>query len=146
MYTRTPSAIVSSSVASLLLIAATGNASAADLQVTLSNLRKTTGTAYIALYNTAGSFPKNGQSIATQYIPVTSSTVDVKFLNLKPGRYAVSAYQDENGNGRLDTNPLGVPLERYGFSNNAVGSFGPPTFNAAAFELSGNQSITIKLR
>ncbi len=145
MSTRTTSRIISSFIASVSFAALAGSAHAADLEIKLDNLRGTTGTAYIALYSTPESFPKNGQSIAGQYLPVTSATVSAKFLNLAPGRYAVSVFQDENGNGRLDTNPMGTPVEPYGFSNNASGSFGPPTFDAAAIDLTDDQSITIKL-
>ncbi|MFL5335203.1 MAG: DUF2141 domain-containing protein [Geminicoccaceae bacterium] len=39
------------------------------------------------------------------------------FDDLAPGRYAVAAYHDLNGNGQLDTSMLGLPTEPYGFSN-----------------------------
>ncbi len=57
---------------------------------------------------------------------------------LPPGRYAVAAYVDNNRNGRQDKNFLGMPQERYGFSNDARGSFGPPDFAAAAFDIGEN--------
>ncbi len=130
----------------LFLAALSSAASAADLKLTVENLRSSEGTVYIAVYNSAETFPKDGKSVAGQYIPVTDTTANAVFIGLKPGRYAVSVFHDENGNGHLDTNLLGVPVERYGFSNNASGSFGPPSFDAAAVDLSGDQAITIKLR
>jgi len=41
------------------------------------------------------------------------------------GKYAVSVFHDENSNGKLDTNFLGIPREGVGASNNAKGHFGP---------------------
>jgi uncharacterized protein (DUF2141 family) len=42
---------------------------------------------------------------------------------------------DENGNRRLDRDPIGLPQEGYIFSNDVRGDdFGPPSFAAAAFE------------
>ncbi len=56
-------------------------------------------------------------------------------------------FQDENGNQDLDTNLLGLPSEHYGFSNDAMGVFGPPSFEKAAFKVgSENLSIAIELR
>ena len=48
-------------------------------------------------------------------------------------RYAVAAFQDENGDGILNSNVVGMPTENYGFSNDARGLFGPPDFDDAAF-------------
>ncbi len=53
--------------------------------------------------------------------------------DLPPGRYGIMAFLDRNGNGRLDTLPIGLPTEPYGFSQNARGRFGPPSWSAAAF-------------
>jgi uncharacterized protein (DUF2141 family) len=64
----------------------------------------------------------------------------VVFSNLEPGRYAAVAFHDENGNGKLDKNFLGVPAEPYGFSNNAQGFLGAPTFGDAAMVLGGGDS------
>ena len=46
----------------------------------------------------------------------------------------MAAYQDANGNGRLDRTGLGLPLEPYGFSG-AVGRRARPDFAEAAFAL-----------
>ena len=68
------------------------------------------------------------------------------FSNLEPGRYAAIAFHDENGNGEFDTSFIGVPTEPYGFSNDAQGFLGPPTFDAAAVVIgNGNKAIRIKL-
>lgn len=58
---------------------------------------------------------------------------------------AIAAYHDANANGLLDRNAIGIPSERYGFSNNARGITGPPTFDEAVIELSGEQ-IDISIR
>ena len=58
--------------------------------------------------------------------------------DLPPGRYAVAAYVDDNRNGMQDKNLLGVPKEKYGFSNDVRGTFGPPDFAEAAFDIGGN--------
>ncbi len=69
------------------------------------------------------------------------------FENMPYGTYSIKAFHDENGNNQLDTNRLGKPTERYGFSNNADGRFGPPPFSATAFTLnSAETAIGIRLQ
>jgi len=61
-------------------------------------------------------------------------------------RVAIAAYHDVNKNGELDRNPLGIPSERYGFSNNARGLTGPPSFEEAAITLEADKTIEISIR
>jgi uncharacterized protein (DUF2141 family) len=68
------------------------------------------------------------------------------FGHVAPGRYAISLFHDENGNGRLDKRML-LPREGYGFSRDAPVRFGPPSFAAAAFTVAGGdarQSIRMR--
>ena len=63
------------------------------------------------------------------------------------GEYAVSCYHDRNGNGKLDKNTIGIPVEPYGFSNDARGSFGPPKYKKARFNHDGgDMTIEVPLR
>ena len=67
--------------------------------------------------------------------------------DLPAGPYAVAAFHDLNGNGKLDRTALGPPAEPYGFSNDARGNFGPPGFDSAAIDLSpGRHTIRIRVR
>lgn len=61
--------------------------------------------------------------------------------NMPYGRYSVKAFHDKNDNSKLDTNFAGMPIESYGFSNNARGRFGLPPFDSAAFALNSPQII-----
>lgn len=68
------------------------------------------------------------------------------FLDIPPGSYAIAVIHDENMDGELETNFLGVPKEGYGFSNDAKGMIGAPSFSAASFSYDGkNLDMTISL-
>ncbi len=67
-------------------------------------------------------------------------------LSLPPGRYAVSAFHDANSNKKLDKNLLGMPTEKYGFSNNVRGTFGPPALEDQLVTLQGPMDIKITLK
>lgn len=75
-------------------------------------------------------------------IPPEAAKVHIDAGGFPPGRYAVSVYQDVNGNGRLDRNILGIPKEPAGASNNPKPHFGPPAFDECAFQL-GDTDKTI---
>lgn len=69
-----------------------------------------------------------------QEVPARGGPVNVVFRDVPAGRYAIAAFEDVNGNGRLDRTGLGLPTEPYGFSGGA-GLKARPSFAQAAFEL-----------
>ncbi len=68
-------------------------------------------------------------------VVVTGSSASVTLKDLAPGRYALKAFHDLNGDGKMNTNPFGIPLEPFSFSNNARGRMGPTSWEAASFEM-----------
>lgn len=76
----------------------------------------------------------------TEKIIDNKCTIQIK--NLKPGKYAFKYFHDENNDEKLTTNFVGMPKEGFGFSNDAKGKFGPPSFDKMIFEVS--ESTTIK--
>ena len=85
------------------------------------------------------------KSITGAKSSITNNQCVVTFENIPSGIYAVSIFHDENDNGKMDTNFMGIPKEDYGCSNDASGFMGPPKWSDAKFELKDNTSITIKL-
>ena len=77
--------------------------------------------------------------------PAQAGETTVTVTGVPPGKWAVLAYQDENGNGELDRNFRGMPKEPYGFRRDARGKFGPPTFEDAAIEV-GEAQATANVR
>jgi uncharacterized protein (DUF2141 family) len=82
------------------------------------------------------------KSFTWKKVPVTDKTVMIAFSDLPKGIYAVSLYQDTNDNEQLDKNVLGIPKEKYGFSNNTM----MPSYRKNQVELNKDTTISIKLR
>lgn len=127
-----------------LLFASTLAAQAADLSVQVDGVLASGGSVSVGLFDAAGAsaFPKTpsaGQRVAA------GGSVSVVFRNLAPGRYAVSAFHDQNDNQQLDRGAFGIPKERYGFSQDARGAGGPPEFRDAAFEVKEGVDNRVKL-
>ena len=77
--------------------------------------------------------------------PVSGETAS-HFKDLAPGRYAIKAFHDVNGDGKMATNPFGMPTEPFAFSNNAHGNMGPAKWADAAFEVkAGANTQTIDI-
>ena len=74
--------------------------------------------------------------------PARTGTMRFVVQDLAPGRYALSAFHDENDNGELDTNLMGIPSEGYGFGNDASAALGPPSFEAAAVDVDTASGVT----
>ena len=109
----------------------------ATLTGQLTNLRGGRGTCRLALFSSAEGWPsQGGQAVRTLRVPARATSCAFAFDQLPPGTYALAVYQDENEDNRLDTNFVGFPTERFGFSNNARRMmFFPPSFQAACFEV-----------
>ncbi len=76
-------------------------------------------------------------------VPIIERKVVYKFKDIPYGDYAVSVHHDEDNNGEVNTNWLGIPNEGFGASNDAKGNFGPPTFEDAKITLSSTQKIIV---
>ena len=120
-------------------------ANAGDLRVTVSDGPAVPAVLYVALFDSADALTAD-KALAAQTLPMRDGKAQLVFVGLPPGRYALKSFADENGNGKLDANLVGVPIERYGFSNDARGRMGPPSFDAVAVPLeAADSSIALRL-
>lgn len=121
-------------------------AHAADLTVNLSNIDNTRGTLHIGVADSQQAWEGKSDFAAAASRKPSGSEEAVSFTDLAPGIYAIKVMHDENGNGRLDVGPSGVPVEGYGFSNNPQ-VMREATFEEAAFEVGENGAeISIRMR
>lgn len=104
-----------------------------SLSVHVSGLKNQSSMLHVAVFGSAEGFPNPEHSQANLRFPITSTTVDVDLTLPDRTTSAIAVFQDINGDGKLTKNALGLPMEPYGFSNNARSRFGPPPFNEAAF-------------
>lgn len=117
---------------------------AASLEVNVNNIKSDKGSIRVGLFNTEKDFLKN--AVEGKVVKASGSDVTVLFENLQPGDYALSVIHDENENGKLDSNAFGIPKEGIAFGNNAMGPFGPPSFEKAKMKIVGNLHCSIKMK
>jgi uncharacterized protein (DUF2141 family) len=125
-----------------LVLAVTGataatTAAAATLTVTVSNIQSDVGAMNFAVYDNEDNW-LGDNTVDKMSVRVSESmqgdVISVQF-ELAPGNYAVSVAHDDNDNGKMDTNFIGIPKEPTGLSNGAVAKFGPPKYKDAVFSL-----------
>ena len=124
------------------------SAAASAQTVTIANLDGKTGDVYIGWYTQPETFRINNKSVFRQKVRVNGhSRISVDFKEIPYGRYAIAVFLDENDNYKLDRNFLGIPSEKYGFSNNVRHAFRPASFEEASFRLKDNKEpILISLK
>ena len=126
-------------------------ANADELIVHVDNIKKA-GEIHIAIYDSAEAFEADRGEKGGAAPGITQGTIEMVEpgsvtyrYELPPGTYAIGIFHDANLNNRLDNYFFGVPREQYGFSNNARGFMGPPSFEDAAFSVEGKTEISISL-
>jgi uncharacterized protein (DUF2141 family) len=124
-------------------ILATSAIQAAELIVKVNDVRTQKGQLLMAVFNSADAWDGKAEAVASQALDAAATEVDFHFPGLAAGRYAVSVMHDENGNGKLDSNFMGIPIEGYGFSNDPQ-VMRKATFEEAAFAV-GADDATIEL-
>lgn len=114
---------------------------AADLEIRVDN-PPAAGRMIVQVFKSANAFvdirdPYRSETLAEPGKPVI-------IRDLPAGEYAVMVYNDENGNGQLDRNFIGIPREPMGFSN-SYWPQGPPAFVRAVFRLEEGERKPVEI-
>ncbi len=114
--------------------------SQADLTIKITGIRNETGVVMLQLLD-------EKQNIVTQVKgTIKGDSSEIFLKGLSPGKYAFRYFHDENLSGIMDKGALGIPVEGYGFSNDAYGMFGPKPFRDWLFELKNDRKIAVKIK
>ena len=117
---------------------------AQNLTIEVRDIEKVEGHLYVAIYNSEETFMK--KPLTAFRIDVKDTSLSIPCQGLPAGTYAISLFQDENGNGKLDSGAFGIPTEKFGFSNDAEGMMGPPSYAKCSFIFSGDMTLVIHLK
>ena len=138
---------------SLVLLVVTNTISQTfKLKIEIENIEQK-GTVYLAIYDNSTSFDQDNKNKnvnknrwVKSIVEVVNKNSFIRNVELKKGVYAISLFVDSNNNKIIDKNLLGIPTEQYGFSNNATGFLGSPSYNDASFNLINDLNIKISLK
>ena len=135
--TRARAAIGAAAV--VVLVAATAFARpSGPLTAKVVGLRSSAGHVGCALYSGPKGYPTDpAAALQTQWCAIDAGVARCAFSPIPQGTYALACFHDENDNKKLDKNFVGIPTEGVAASNDAKGTFGPPSFDDAKFAFAG---------
>ena len=111
----------------------------------VSSFKNTRGILNCRLFTKPSDFP-DGEGILTVRVPIAGPNTSCTFLSIEPGTYAVAVVHDENSNGKLDKNFVGVPSEGYGVSNNKTYALSAPKWDESVFTIAPSESKTLQVK
>jgi len=114
------------------------------LTVSVSGLKPLRGDLYVSLHSRPEYFQVADSALLKKKVTVNEETEVINFDNVPQGKYAIAIYHDENLNGIMEVNEMGIPKEGYGFSTKNK-MLGRPKFEQAAFEVSADDTIDVKM-
>jgi len=106
------------------------------IEVEIQDIDSSNGQVLVGLYNSEDLWLKKTYKGAA--VKILEGKSIATFIDIPEGVYAISVFHDEDKDGKLNTNFLGIPSEDTGSSNNALAIFGPPKWEDAKFEVKGN--------
>ena len=119
-----------------------------SVQVNIQEASSDRGMIRVLLFSDAAGFPDQvGKAVKSFSLPPKNQQVAFTITDLVPGTYALAVIHDQDSNGKLSSNAVGYPIEKFGFSNNPKVYFSPPSFEKASFVLGKTpMKVTISLR
>jgi uncharacterized protein (DUF2141 family) len=116
-----------------------------EIKMIVNSTKTNSGVIRVLLFNQADGFPEDPKkAFKALSIPVKNFSAQTTIPNLPTGNYAISVFHDEDEDGIFKKNSIGLPIDRYGFSNNPTLFFGPPSFSKCKVAL-GNKPITVEI-
>ena len=122
-----------------------GQSNQTTLEVSISGASNEAGSIRILVFSKPSGFPDQvKQAVRSISLAPKNGKASFKLIDLAAGTYAIGVIHDEDNNGKLSTNAVGYPIEKFGFSNNPKVYFGPPSFEKAAFAL-GKRPVSLEI-
>ena len=114
------------------------------LNVRITGFANDNGKCRFALDNSKEVYESEDSVFVGRILPIIDGVATFTIDSLEYGTYAIKVFHDENVDSELNTNIFGIPSEDYGFSNNASGWFGPPSWEKSKF-LFNEKEMTVEI-
>jgi uncharacterized protein (DUF2141 family) len=139
--------IISLFLLSFVCIGGIAQNDSTTITVNVIDLRSNEGKVGLTLFNAAEGFPsKPEMAIDKKYVDISNLTATAAFEKVKPGKYAIAVYHDEDEDGEIETNWIGIPKEGTGSSNNPKSRMGPPRYEDCEFDTRETRQLTIRMK
>ena len=113
------------------------------LEIAVTLPENATGKLHLVIYDNENDFLGEKGELTVYDLAELRHDPTIKINQIKEGIYAFVAFIDENNNGVMDKNRMGIPKEPIGFSVSKMGLFGPPSFKKASYQIPGTKSVEL---
>lgn len=114
---------------------------AGNLTVNFTGIEEEQGAVMGVLFDSEAAYDGKGAPVRPIMVAANKAEVAATFEGLAPGTYAIKLFHDVDGDGKMGTNPYGMPTEPFAFSNNAQGNMGPAKWADAKFEVKAGANV-----
>lgn len=123
-------------------VSAVAIAQSADstLSIQFTGIETQEGAVLGAVFNSEEAYNGKGAPVRQIMVPANGGSITTQLSGLAPGTYAIKVFHDIDGDMKMSTNPYGMPIEPFAFSNNAVGNMGPAKWADAKFEVQAGEN------
>ncbi len=117
------------------------------ISVTIKDIKTPNGQILMGIYKDDVSFDKEiaYKKVQAFKTKISNGTLMVE-VKLEPGKYGISLMDDENFNGKMDYNFIGIPKEGFGFSNYYHSGLTKPKLNSFAFDVIENKNTKVEVK
>ena len=118
-----------------------------ETTVNITGIRSVKGNVIINVFKDQAGYTKEQpfKKITFPKKSVEKGIMTVK-LGLEPGIYGLTLVDDENQNGKIDKNFLGMPKEGFGFSDFFMEKLKKPAFNDFKVDLTEKKDLEIRVK
>jgi uncharacterized protein (DUF2141 family) len=121
-------------------------AQTSTITVTIEGINNTNGKIQIGLYSKKSDFGNYDKVFIGVAASPLIDKITYTFKDIPEGTYAIATWHDANANKKIDKNFFGIPSEKYGFSLNKYGKFGPPDFDDVSFKIGKVENIQLTIQ
>jgi len=116
------------------------------ITVIIKDIKTPKGQILMGIYKDDVSFDKEipYKKVQAFKTKINNGRLEVE-VKLEPGKYGISLMDDENFNGKMDYNFIGIPKEGFGFSNYYHTGLSKPKLNSFEFEVFDNFAPKIEV-
>ncbi len=129
-------------LATITSLLVTTTAFASTVEFNINGVNDDSSKLYVQIFKGEENY-QNGNAESATITKAKDGKASISFTNLDKGDYALRFFHDQNNNGKLETNLFGMPVEGYGFSNNAKPNFGPVSYQQIKFSVSEDDSKVV---
>ena len=117
------------------------------LELVVQNIKSEGGMVWVGVYGSKEDFMIKEKATLVGVRVEARASLTIEIPDLTYGEYALAVFHDENNNGEMDRNLVGIPSEPFAFSKPPVSKLRIPKFEEVKFQFTPEKAkLTARLK